>query len=60
MEMYINSLHLFINKTIFHDNVRFHHSKVLKEYCNKNKIILKYTPVYTPELFFSNVKQQQI
>ena len=44
--------HLFINKTIFHDNVRFHHSKVLKEYCNKNKIILKYTPDYTSELFF--------
>jgi transposase len=54
--------HLFINKIIFHDNVRFHHSKVLKEYCSENKIILKYTPAYTPEfnpieLFFSNVKQ---
>ena len=42
----------FINKTILHDNVRFHHSKILKEY----------TPAYTPEfnpieLFFFNNKK---
>ena len=37
-------------------------NKISSSYCNKNKIILKYTPAYTPEfnpieLFFSNVKQ---
>ena len=28
--------HLFINKIIFHDNVKFHHLKVLKEYTPVN------------------------
>ena len=53
---------LFINKTILHDNVRFHHSKILKEYCSNNNINLRYTPAYSPEynpieLFFSTVKK---
>ena len=50
---------LFYNKTILHDNVRFHHSKIFKNYCNLNNIKLKYIPAYTPEfnpieLFFSS------
>ena len=57
-----NNKNLFINKIIYHDNVRFHHSKILKKYCTKKSITLKYTPAYTPEfnpieLFFSTVKK---
>ena len=36
-------------KTILHDNVRFHHSKIVKNYCNENNIGLKYTSAYSPE-----------
>ena len=57
-----NNKNLFINKIIYHDNVRFHHSKILKKYCTEKSITLKYTPAYTPEfnpieLFFSTVKK---
>lgn len=32
------------------DNARIHHTKKLKEYCNKRKIILVYLPPYSPNL----------
>ncbi len=52
---------IFIGKTIIQDNVRFHHSRVLKEFCNSNNIGLHYIPAYTPdanpiEQFFRSVK----
>ena len=36
-------------KTILHDNVRFRHSKIVKNYCNENNIGLKYTSAYSPD-----------
>jgi len=52
----------FINKIILQDNVKFHHSKILKSYCTVNNIQLKYISAYTPEfnlieLFLSSVKK---
>jgi transposase len=40
---------IFIGKTIIQDNVRFHHSRVLKEFCNSSNIGLHYIPAYTPD-----------
>ena len=45
----------FINKTIIQDNVRLHHSKIVKKYTNENNIIMKYILPYTPE--FNPVEQ---
>ena len=45
----------FINKTIIQDNVRLHHSKIVKEYAGKNNINMKYIPAYTPE--FNPIEQ---
>ena len=45
----------FINKTIIQDNVRLHHSKIVKEYANTNNIRMKYIPAYTPE--FNPIEQ---
>jgi transposase len=32
------------------DNARIHHAKVVKEYCEENKIHLVYLPPYSPNL----------
>lgn len=45
----------FINKTIIQDNVRLHHSKIVKEYTTKNNIKMEYIPAYTPE--FNPIEQ---
>jgi transposase len=45
----------FINKTIIQDNVRLHHSKIVKDFANKNNIKMKYIPAYTPE--FNPIEQ---
>lgn len=44
------------------DNVRFHHTQIVKEYAKKRNIFLLYTPPYSPqfnpiELVFSMVKR---
>ena len=39
----------FINKTIIQDNVRLHHSKIVKDYASENNIKMEYIPAYTPE-----------
>jgi transposase len=53
----------FINKTIIQDNVRLHHSKIVKEYATENNINMKYIPAYTPEFnpieqVFSQIKTE--
>ena len=64
-EVYLNFLKEIKNsitgKTILHDNVRFHHSKLVKTYCNENNIGIQYTAPYTPEFnpietVFSQIK----
>ena len=45
----------FINKTIIQDNVRLHHSKIVKIYVTENNINMKYIPAYTPE--FNPIEQ---
>ncbi len=40
---------VFIEKTIIQDYVRFHHLKILKEFCQSNNIGLHYIPAYTPD-----------
>jgi transposase len=52
-----------VGKTILHDNVRFHHAKLVKAYCNENNINLQYTPAYSPEFnpietVFSEIKSK--
>ena len=46
---------LFINKTIIQDNVRLHHSRIVKQYAIDNNIKLEYIPAYTPE--FNPIEQ---
>ena len=53
------------NKTILNDNVRFHHSKIVKDYCNDNNIRIQYTPPYSPEFnpietVFGEIKKKYI
>ena len=45
----------FENKTLLQDNVRLHHSLVVKEYAQNNNISMKYIPAYTPE--FNPIEQ---
>ena len=40
---------ILIGKTIIQDNVRFHHSKIIKEFCKSKNIGLHYIPAYTPD-----------
>jgi transposase len=53
----------FVNKTVIQDNVRLHHSKIVKKYTNDNNIKMKYIPAYTPEFnpieqVFSQIKTE--
>jgi hypothetical protein len=36
------------NKTLLQDNVRFHHSKIVKKYTVENNIGMNYIPAYSP------------
>ena len=36
-------------KTIVMDNVRFHHSKAIKDFCHSTGVLLLYTPPYSPD-----------
>ena len=36
------------NKTLLQDNVRFHHSKIVKQYAAENNIGMNYIPPYSP------------
>ena len=36
------------NKTLLQDNVRFHHSKIVKQYTAENNIGMNYIPAYSP------------
>ena len=36
------------NKTLLQDNVRFHHSKIVKQYAAENNIGMNYIPAYSP------------
>ena len=49
------------NKTLLQDNVRFHHSKIVKQYTAENNIGMNYIPAYSPifnpiEMSFYNPK----
>ena len=51
----------FIGKQLLQDNVRFHHSKIVKKFTAENNIGMKYIPAYSPifnpiELVFSKIK----
>jgi transposase len=51
----------FMNKQLLQDNVRFHHSRIVKDFAVKNNIIMKYIPAYSPifnpiEMVFSKIK----
>ena len=35
---------IFKNKTLLQDNVRFHHSKIVKEFAKNNNIEMNYIP----------------
>ena len=52
---------LFKNKTLMQDNVRFCHSKIVKEFAKENNIEMNYIPAYSPifnpiEMSFSKIK----
>ncbi len=66
-EMYLNFIKKIMKtrlnkkKTIFQDNARIHHAKIVKEYALKRGIVLKYNPAYSPEFnpieyVFSKIK----
>lgn len=60
-----NINNLIVNKTIIHDNVRFHHSKIIKNYCNDHNIGIQYTAPYSPEFnpietVFGTIKKKYI
>lgn len=60
---FIKSLDLKANTVVLLDNVKFHHCKVLQQYCKDNLITLLYTPPYSPwfnpiELCFSIIKRK--
>ena len=57
----IKNKDLFKNKTLLQDNVRFHHSKIVKQYAAENNIGMNYIPPYSPifnpiEMSFSKIK----
>jgi putative transposase len=59
---FLKNLNLSSNHVILLDNVAFHHTKLVKEYCLLKKIELLYVPPYSPwfnpiELAFSIVKR---
>ena len=45
---FIKSLNLRPNSILIMDNARFHHAKYIKSYCEQRKLILIYTPPYSP------------
>ena len=60
---FIKSINFEKKHIILMDNVRFHHSNIIKEYCKDNNIDILYTPPYSPwfnpiELCFSIIKRQ--
>jgi hypothetical protein len=51
------------DKNIIQDNARPHHSKIVKDYCNKNELKMVFNPPYTPEfnpieLLFNKLKTE--
>lgn len=59
---FLKSLDLTSNTVVLMDNVRFHHSSVVREFLDSKKVERLYTPPYSPwfnpiELCFSNVKR---
>jgi len=51
------------NDIIVLDNVRFHHSEDVKEWCRTKNVIIKYLPPYSPDLnpienIFSTIKRR--
>lgn len=59
---YIKDLELSSNDVLMMDNVKFHHSKKLKEYLQSKNVEILYIPPYSPwfnpiELCFSKVKR---
>jgi len=49
------------NKSIFQDNARIYHAKIVKIFCDENNIKMQYNPAYTPEfnpieLIFGQIK----
>jgi transposase len=60
---FLKTLTLPKNSVILLDNVRFHHSRDVKEYCDLQSWILLFVPPYSPwfnpiELCFSIIKRQ--
>ena len=60
---FLKSLNMPKNCVILLDNVSFHHSRLVKEFCESRNIELLFTPPYSPwfnpiELCFSVVKRQ--
>ena len=58
---FLKSCNIPKNTIVLLDNVRFHHSKVIKEYANSQNFVLLYTPPYSPwfnpiEMCFSIIK----
>jgi transposase len=59
---FLKSLNIPNNSVILMDNVKFHHSKIVTEYCELNNIIVLFVPAYSPwfnpiELCFSVIKR---
>ena len=60
---FLKTLNLPKNSVILLDNVSFHHSKEVKEFCQSQSWILLFVPPYSPwfnpiELCFSIIKRQ--
>jgi transposase len=59
----INNERFTGNNVLIMDNVKFHHSSVVKNICNVNNITIKHMPPYSPQLnpieeFFSSLKSR--
>lgn len=60
---FLKTIEITPGDVVLLDNVKFHHSKEIKDYCHSKGIILLYVPPYSPwfnpiELCFSVIKQQ--
>lgn len=58
---FLKACHIPEHTIVLLDNVRFHHSKVIKQYASDSNFVLLYTPPYSPwfnpiEMCFSVVK----
>jgi transposase len=59
---FLKSLDIPKRSVLLMDNVKFHHSKIVTEYCEFNNIIVLFVPAYSPwfnpiELCFSVIKR---